>query len=98
MGNAINILEAKTSFSKLIAAVESGEEKEIVIARNGKPVARLVPMPAGLPLRLGLLEGKFKAPDDIDALNPEILKMFGLADKPDSPSGDEPGDPTSRDP
>lgn len=92
MGKPINILEAKTSLSRLVAAVESGEQTEIVIARNGKPVARLVPMPATKPLRLGLLEGKFKAPDDIDALNPEILKMFGLGDDPESPPEDKAGD------
>ena len=38
----INIHEAKTQFSKLIARIESGEE--IIIAKSGKPVARLVPL------------------------------------------------------
>ena len=37
----VNIHEAKTNFSKLLARVSQGEE--ITIARNGKPVARLVP-------------------------------------------------------
>lgn len=89
MGTAINILAAKTSLSRLVAAVESGEQKEIVIARNGKPVARLVPMPAGRPLRLGLLEGKYQAPHDIDALNPEVLKLFGLGDDADGQPKDK---------
>ncbi|MCR5858722.1 type II toxin-antitoxin system Phd/YefM family antitoxin [Mesorhizobium sp. J428] len=38
----VNILEAKNSLSRLIEAVESGAEPEIIIARNGKPAARLV--------------------------------------------------------
>ena len=37
----VNILEAKSTLSKLIDAVETGREKEIVIARHGRPVARL---------------------------------------------------------
>ncbi|WP_416223094.1 type II toxin-antitoxin system Phd/YefM family antitoxin [Tianweitania sp.] len=41
------MLDAKTSLSRLVQAVESGEEKEIVIARNGKPAAKLVPIDAG---------------------------------------------------
>ena len=38
----VNMLEAKTSLSKLVEAVESGAESEIIIARNGKPAAKLV--------------------------------------------------------
>ncbi|MCB1993661.1 MAG: type II toxin-antitoxin system prevent-host-death family antitoxin, partial [Geminicoccaceae bacterium] len=38
------MLEAKTQLSKLVEAVESGAEAEIVIARNGKPAAKLVPI------------------------------------------------------
>lgn len=78
--DAINILEAKTSLSRLVAAVESGAEKEIIIARNGKPVARLVPLKDKPRVRLGLMKGKFKAPKDFDALNPKIAKLFGTAD------------------
>jgi len=38
-----NMLEAKSSLSRLVDAIDQGREKEIVIARNGKPVAKLVP-------------------------------------------------------
>jgi prevent-host-death family protein len=79
--NAVNILQAKSSLSKLVAAVESGEEKEIVIARNGKPVARLVPLESRPPVRLGLLKGKYRAPKNIDAVNPEILKLFEIEEQ-----------------
>jgi prevent-host-death family protein len=72
-----NMLEAKTNLSRLIEAVESGREAEIVIARNGKPAAKLVPIgekPA--PRRLGLARGKFIIPDDIDVDNDLIAEMF----------------------
>jgi prevent-host-death family protein len=72
-----NMLEAKTNLSRLIEAVESGRETEVVIARNGKPAAKLVPIgekPHGV--RLGLARGKFKVPDNIDGANEAIAKMF----------------------
>ncbi len=54
----VNMLEAKTNLSRLVEAVESGKETEIILARNGKPVARIVPIEqAGV--RLGVAEGKF---------------------------------------
>ena len=40
----VNMLEAKTHLSRLVEEVESGASSEIVIARNGKPAARLVPI------------------------------------------------------
>jgi len=59
----VNMLEAKSSLSRLVEAVASGAEDEIVIARNGKPAARLVPIvqaPAGQ--RIGIAKGKFNTP------------------------------------
>lgn len=38
----VNMLDAKTNLSKLVDAVESGAEDEVIIARNGKPAAKLV--------------------------------------------------------
>jgi prevent-host-death family protein len=75
----VNMLEAKTSLSKLVEAVESGAEEEIIIARNGKPAARLVPL-ASQPKkrRLGLAKGKYP-PLDYDAfqaLDKEVEAMF----------------------
>ncbi|HQZ11784.1 MAG TPA: type II toxin-antitoxin system prevent-host-death family antitoxin [Devosia sp.] len=66
----VNMLEAKTKLSKLVEAVESGAESEIILARNGKPVARIVPLgaePALRPQRLGIAEGEF------GDLSPEAL-------------------------
>lgn len=73
----VNMLEAKTNLSRLVEAVESGRETEIVIARNGKPAARLMPIaPARKRVRIGVAEGRYKAPDDFDADNEEIAAMF----------------------
>ncbi|MGA2953674.1 MAG: type II toxin-antitoxin system prevent-host-death family antitoxin [Caulobacteraceae bacterium] len=72
-----NMLEAKTNLSRLIEAVESGRESEVIIARNGKPAAKLVPInEKRRGVRLGLARGKFEVPDDIDGANEEIAKMF----------------------
>lgn len=68
---------AKSSLSRLVEAIELGQEREIVIARNGRPVAKLVPMetaPAGP--RLGVAKGKFVVPDDIDAHNADVARLF----------------------
>ena len=40
---SVNMLQAKSSLSRLVEAIELGQEREIVIARNGRPAARLVP-------------------------------------------------------
>ena len=74
--DAVNMHDAKTRLSALVEAVESGREAEVVIARNGKPVARLVPMPARKPIRLGLAKGLFTVPDNIDEDEDEIIALF----------------------
>ena len=72
----VNMLEAKTHLSRLVAAVERGEE--IVISRNGKAVARLVPHVSRKPTSpIGIAKGKF----DIDwdawfAMDAEIAASF----------------------
>jgi prevent-host-death family protein len=76
----VNMLEAKTSLSKLVEAVESGVENEIIIARNGKPAAKLVPL-ATEPRKkrqLGLLAGKYPPMDfeAFQAMDAEIEAMF----------------------
>jgi prevent-host-death family protein len=72
----VNVHEAKTQLSKLLARVEAGEE--VVIARAGKPVARLVPAAPGKRRRVpGEDEGKGWIAEDFDApLPPEIQKYF----------------------
>ena len=73
----VDMHEAQTQLSKLVDAIESGRETEITIARDGRPAARLVPVPSkGHVIRLGLAKGRFRVPDDIDRDNEEIAKMF----------------------
>lgn len=76
----VNMLDAKTNLSKLVDAVESGAEEEVIIARNGKPAAKLVAiMTVTRPRkRLGFLDGKFPpmSLEDLNASNEEIEKAF----------------------
>jgi prevent-host-death family protein len=77
----VNMHEAKTKLSKLVEAIESGQEAEVVIARNGVPAARLVPVDGPdkakrPPIRFGLAKDKWVIPDNIDELNPEIEKLY----------------------
>jgi len=72
----VNMLDAKTNLSRLVEAVESGDESEILIARNGKPVARLTAVKRDVSRRIGVAEGEFEVPDDIDRYNDEIQALF----------------------
>ena len=56
MGEQVNLNEAKTHLSRLIERVQAGEE--IIIAKSGRPVARLSPLVPQEPRRPGLLTGK----------------------------------------
>ena len=73
----VNVHEAKTHLSRLLEDVEAGEE--VVIARGGKPVARLAPLqPARPPRMLGILAGRFAVPEDWDAPLPAaVMASFG---------------------
>lgn len=79
--STVNMHEAKTRLSQLVEAIKSGAEAEVVIAQNGVPAARLVPLTGNAPykrppVRFGLSKGKWVTPDTIDALNPEIEELF----------------------
>lgn len=78
----VNMLDAKTRLSQLVQAVESGEESEIIIARNGKPAARLVAVVEAVrrPFRIGLAKGRLQIPDDFDALDVEVAKGMAEAE------------------
>lgn len=73
---SVNVHEAKTHFSSLLARVGAGEE--IVIAKAGKPVARLVPYDHATKKRTGGRDrGVFSVPGDFDAPLPsEVLETF----------------------
>ena len=76
MSTVVNVHEAKTHLSRILEEVEAGTE--VVIARAGKPVARLVPFePVPRRKRLGLLRGRIRVPADFNApLPPAVLSDF----------------------
>jgi len=77
MATQVNTHEAKTHLSKLLARVQAGEE--IIIARAGTPVARLVPVESHVGNRQpGTAAGQVELTDDFDAPLPdELLDAFG---------------------
>jgi prevent-host-death family protein len=71
----INIHEAKTHLSRLLVGVAQGES--FVIAKSGKPVAKVIPFLEKAPQRIGFMEGQFQVPDDFDTMfAEEIAEMF----------------------
>ncbi len=71
----VNIHEAKTHLSRLLERVLAGEE--VVIAKAGRPIARLVPFARRRRRALGQDEGRFTVPEDFDAPLPEeVLASF----------------------
>ena len=68
----VNIHQAKTQLSRLVDRAAGGEE--IIIAKSGKPVARLVPyVPEGVVRRPGAMRGKIRIKKDFDAPLPKKL-------------------------
>jgi antitoxin (DNA-binding transcriptional repressor) of toxin-antitoxin stability system len=74
----VNVLQAETQLSKLVDQIVSGEESEFVISRNGKPVARMVPIAQKVDVsrRIGIARGEFSVPENIDGTNQEIAELF----------------------
>ena len=73
----VNILEAKTDFSRLIRLLETKKEDYITIARNGKPVARITLInETPISKRIGIAKGKFTVKGDFDSDNDEIAEMM----------------------
>ena len=73
----VNILEAKMNLSNLVKLVETRKEDHIIIARNGKPIAKIVLYnDSPVSKRIGIAKGKLKSPDDLDRHNEEIAAIF----------------------
>lgn len=80
---AVNMLQAKSSLSRLVESIEQGQEREIIIARNGRPAARLVPLElAPVGMRIGIAKGLFEVPDNIDLHNDEVAQLFMSGARP----------------
>ena len=73
----VNVHDAKSNLSELLRRVEQGEE--IVIARAGKPVARLVPYTASAPREPGWWAGRIVIADDFDDTSDELVALFEAA-------------------
>jgi prevent-host-death family protein len=74
----VGMHEAKTHLSRLVERAEAGED--VVIQRNGKPVARLVPVveePRSLLSVRGAWRGRVHLADDFDELPEDIAEAFG---------------------
>ena len=67
----VNVHEAKTHLSRLLQQVEAGEE--VVIARDGAPVARLVPVSASLGRRFGSDLGAYEVPTDFEVMTEAFI-------------------------
>jgi prevent-host-death family protein len=76
----VNMHEAKTHLSRLVARAAKGEG--FIIARAGKPLVKVVPLnarDASVPRRLGFLAGEITVPDDFDRMGQdEIQRQFGV--------------------
>ncbi|MEO7504985.1 MAG: type II toxin-antitoxin system prevent-host-death family antitoxin [Sphingomicrobium sp.] len=76
----VNIHDAKTHLSRLLRRAANGES--FVIAKAGKPIARVVPLDAPADrerMRVGFLAGQGQVPDDFDRMfDTEIAAMFGI--------------------
>ncbi len=72
-----NIHDAKSRLSKLVESALAGEE--VILAKAGKPVVRLVPIHADSAPRVGgQWKGKVRIADDFDVLPDEIAAAFGI--------------------
>jgi prevent-host-death family protein len=66
----VNMHEAKTTLSQLVEAVEQGEE--VILAKAGRPIARLVAIRTKQKRKLGQWKGKVRMSDDFDAPLPDF--------------------------
>ncbi len=74
---AVNMLQAKSSLSRLVDAIEKGEAHEIIIARNGRPAAKLVPVDrVATGQRIGVAKGALHVPENIDSHNEAVARLF----------------------
>lgn len=78
---SVNMHEAKSKLSALVAAVESGREGEVILTRDGKPAARIVPFVERKGIVFGVAKGEFEMPSDESwaEMDKEIERMFEVS-------------------
>ena len=69
----VNVADAKINLSRLVEAIESGAEQEVIITRSGKPAARIVALATKQPIEL---DPSLQALAEFDAGNEEIIELF----------------------
>jgi prevent-host-death family protein len=69
--DSFNVHEAKTHFSRILARVQAGEE--VIIAKAGQPIARIVPVRTTAPRKPDTEQGRLMVADDFDAPLPDDL-------------------------
>lgn len=80
--HVVNTHEAKSQLSQLIREAEEGVD--VIVARNGQPVAKIIPWRPARPVRVaGAWAGRVDYTDDIVASDDEIASMFDESDAPD---------------
>ncbi len=74
----VNMLEAKTNLTKLVKLLETKQEDEVLICRNGLPVAKIIKFEKQAGKRIGIAKGKHKPLDldEFNSMNEEIEKEF----------------------
>lgn len=73
----VQLFHAKSLLSRLVDDIEQGKETEIIITKNGRPVAKLVPfdrVPVGQ--RIGVAKDKLQVPDSINLSDEEVARLF----------------------
>lgn len=79
MTTQVNVYEAKTTLSALLARVEEGED--VIIARHGRPVAKLVPFTEKpVQRKPGYWKGKGWVADDFDEVDEELWREWYAED------------------
>lgn len=75
----VNLSKAKSQLSRLIRAIESKQQEEIVILKDGKPVAKLIGLAisSDTSARIGIAKNAFVLPDNIDITNEEVTVFLG---------------------
>jgi antitoxin (DNA-binding transcriptional repressor) of toxin-antitoxin stability system len=74
----VNLSKAKSQLSRLITAIETKQQDEIIIIKDGKPVARLVGLTTSsdTSARIGIAKNAFVLSDTIDDKNEEVTALF----------------------
>ena len=75
--HAIAVSDATNAMLLGLRAIGLAPGDEVILARNGRPVARLVPWTTSAPTRSpGAWSGRFEVPDDVVGSDPDVIEMF----------------------